>query len=227
VPDISSELESLRRENARLRKLLKLTDAEAAPAHGTQSAWFDRSPGPVDASSSPQAKVEFYAALFGARRDVVRDPVGERPLREVWLDACGCGWVAQGQQVVRSPLPPVDARGGGGGTVALSDRKRTTPQIVRPGDGRRTHCANTTPYSVGQDGPLRARCDSQPEDLLHRDDVDAQGNSASPSTWRRYSGLGSRDTFGERPDTILGAAGGEEAGNGKLPDIGAGRADRG
>jgi len=58
------------------------------------------------------------------------------------------------------------------GSVALSDRKRITPQIFRPGDGRRTHCANTTPSSVGQDGSLSARCDSQPEDLLHRDDVD-------------------------------------------------------
>jgi hypothetical protein len=58
------------------------------------------------------------------------------------------------------------------GSVALSDRKRTTPQIFRPGDARRTHCDDTTPFSVGQDDRLSARCDSQPEDLLHRDDVD-------------------------------------------------------
>ena len=70
VPDINAELESLRRENARLRKLLELTDAEAAQAHGTQAAWFDKAPGSVDASSSPEAKVAFYAALFGARKDV-------------------------------------------------------------------------------------------------------------------------------------------------------------
>ena len=68
--DISGELANLRRENARLRKLLKLTDGEAASPHGTQTAWFDKSPGPVDASSSPRAKVEFFAALFGARREV-------------------------------------------------------------------------------------------------------------------------------------------------------------
>ena len=67
---LQAELESLRQENARLRKLLKLTDAEAAPAHGTQAAWFDKAPGPVDGRSSSRAKVEFYAALFGARRDV-------------------------------------------------------------------------------------------------------------------------------------------------------------
>lgn len=61
MPDVNDELESLRRENARLRKLLKLTDAQAEPARGTQSDWSDRSPGPVDANSSPQAKVQFVA----------------------------------------------------------------------------------------------------------------------------------------------------------------------
>lgn len=64
------------------------------------------------------------------------------------------------------------------GTVALSDRKRAAPRIVRPGDGRRTHCASTAPSSVGKYGRVSARCDSQPEDLLRRDDVDARGNSA-------------------------------------------------
>jgi hypothetical protein len=50
------------------------------------------------------------------------------------------------------------------GSIALSDRKRTTPQVFRPGDGRRTHPANTTPTSDGQDGRLSAQCDSQPEE---------------------------------------------------------------
>ena len=43
----------------RLRRLLKLTDSEAAPASGSQAAWFDRDPGPVNARSSPEAKVAF------------------------------------------------------------------------------------------------------------------------------------------------------------------------
>jgi hypothetical protein len=42
MPDVKGELERLRSENARLRKLLKLTDAEAVAAHGTQAAWFDK-----------------------------------------------------------------------------------------------------------------------------------------------------------------------------------------
>ncbi|HET6915131.1 MAG TPA: DEAD/DEAH box helicase family protein [Acidimicrobiales bacterium] len=91
--DISDELESLRHENARLRRLLRLTDAEAAPAHGTQTAWFDRAPGPVDARSSSQAKVEFYAALFRARSDVyaVRWE-NARSGRSGWMPAVEGGW---------------------------------------------------------------------------------------------------------------------------------------
>lgn len=38
MSDLRAELASLRAENARLRKLLKLTDAEAAPARGTQAS---------------------------------------------------------------------------------------------------------------------------------------------------------------------------------------------
>jgi hypothetical protein len=93
VSDLQAELESLRTENARLRKLLKLTDAEAAPARGTQAAWFDKAPGPVDARSSSQAKVEFYAALFGARRDVyaVRWE-NARTSKSGWMPAVEGGW---------------------------------------------------------------------------------------------------------------------------------------
>lgn len=93
MPDISGELESLRREVARLRTLLKLTDAEAVPAHGTQAAWFDKSPGPVEASSSPQAKVGFYAALFGARRDVYAIRwENVRYGKSGWMPAVAGGW---------------------------------------------------------------------------------------------------------------------------------------
>ena len=93
MPDISEELENLRRENARLRKLLTLTDAEAALARGTQVAWFDKAPGPVNASSAPQAKVAFYAALFGAREDLyaVRWE-NTRSGKSGWMPAVEGGW---------------------------------------------------------------------------------------------------------------------------------------
>ena len=93
MSDLQAELESLRTENARLRKLLKLTDDEAAPARGTQAAWFDKAPGPVDGRSSSRAKVEFYAALFGARRDVyaVRWE-NARTNKSGWMPAVEGGW---------------------------------------------------------------------------------------------------------------------------------------
>jgi hypothetical protein len=68
--DLERELDQLRQENARLKKLLRLTKREAEPAAGDQSAWFDRRPGPVTAGSPAEGKVAFYSALFRARRDV-------------------------------------------------------------------------------------------------------------------------------------------------------------
>ncbi|CCH76859.1 putative Type III restriction enzyme, res subunit [Nostocoides japonicum T1-X7] len=70
MPSPEKEIAELRRENTRLRRLLTLTEQEAKPARGTQTAWFERSPGPVTRDSSPRDKVAFYAALFTARRDV-------------------------------------------------------------------------------------------------------------------------------------------------------------
>ena len=93
MSDLHAELASLRAENARLRTLLKLTDAEAAPAPGAQTAWFDKHPGVVDARSSSQAKVEFYAALFGARRDIYALRwENARTGRSGWVPAVEGGW---------------------------------------------------------------------------------------------------------------------------------------
>ncbi len=107
--DSDGELERLRLENARLRRLLKLTEAEAAPARGTQTAWFDEAPGPVDARSSSQAKVGFYAALFAARRDVYATRwENARYGKAGWVPAVEGGW-RKGSQADRTPLSPVDA----------------------------------------------------------------------------------------------------------------------
>jgi superfamily II DNA or RNA helicase len=93
VTDLQAELESLRSENARLRKLLKLTDREAGPTQGTQTAWFDMAPGPVDARSSTPAKLAFYAALFGARRDVYAIRwENTRTGKAGWMPAVEGGW---------------------------------------------------------------------------------------------------------------------------------------
>jgi len=52
VSDLQDKLESLLHENARLRQLLKLTDAEASPTRGTQAAdaWTNSCRGRNDAS---------------------------------------------------------------------------------------------------------------------------------------------------------------------------------
>ena len=93
MPDVNDELESLRRENARLRRLLRLTDVEAAPALGTQAAWFDKSPGSVDAGSHPEKKAQFYAALFGARTDVYAIRwENARSGKSGWMPAVAGGW---------------------------------------------------------------------------------------------------------------------------------------
>lgn len=109
VSDLRAELESLRRENARLRKLLKLTAEEASPTRGTQAAWFDRAPGSVDARSSSRTKVEFYAALFGARRDVyaVRWE-NSRTGKSGWVPAVEGGWRKgrSSSEVRHLPLTP-------------------------------------------------------------------------------------------------------------------------
>jgi superfamily II DNA or RNA helicase len=109
MADSRDELEALRRENARLRKLLKMTETEAAPARGTQAAWFDRAPGPVDANSPPDAKVAFYAALFGARRDVyaVRWENARRGTSG-WVPAVEGGW-RKGRKAAEQRYLPLTA----------------------------------------------------------------------------------------------------------------------
>ena len=97
------------RENARLRKLLKLTDAEAAPARGTQAAWFDKAPGPVDASVVAAGEGRVLRRPVRRTQGRLRDPLGERPHREVGLDARGRGRLAQGRTAADQrhlPLTP-------------------------------------------------------------------------------------------------------------------------
>jgi hypothetical protein len=60
----------LRAENARLLRLLELTSKQAAPPGPVQTGFFEAHPGPVDRRSTPEAKVDFFAASFAARTDV-------------------------------------------------------------------------------------------------------------------------------------------------------------
>jgi superfamily II DNA or RNA helicase len=90
---VARELAELRAENARLRRLLKLTRAEAAPPGPGQAGLFEAPPGPVHAGSPAEAKVAFFAALFAARTDIyaVRwENAGTG--KSGWLPAVRGGW---------------------------------------------------------------------------------------------------------------------------------------
>jgi hypothetical protein len=90
---VARELAELRAENARLRRLLKLTRAEAAPPGPAQAGFFDAPPGPVHAGSQPRAKVALFGALFAARTDIyaVRWE-NTRTGWAGWLPAVRGGW---------------------------------------------------------------------------------------------------------------------------------------
>jgi superfamily II DNA or RNA helicase len=76
-----------------LLRLLELTPAQARPPGPTQTGIFDGPPAMVDVSSSPGAKVDFFASMFAARRDVyaVRWE-NARTGRSGWMPAVRGGW---------------------------------------------------------------------------------------------------------------------------------------
>jgi len=76
-----------------LLRLLELTPAQARPPGPTQTGIFDGPPAMVDVSSSPGAKVDFFASMFAARRDVyaVRWE-NARTGRAGWMPAVRGGW---------------------------------------------------------------------------------------------------------------------------------------
>lgn len=90
---LAVELARLRAENARLLRLLKLTQREAAPPGPAQSGLFEAPPGLVHAGSPPEVKVALFGALFAARTDVyaVRWE-NARTGKAGWLPAVRGGW---------------------------------------------------------------------------------------------------------------------------------------
>ena len=148
---ITEELESLRRENARLRKLLKLTDAEAAPAEGTQVAWFERSPGPVIRQLVAGGEGRASTPPSSGPPGRVRGPVGERAIREVRVDARGRRRLAQGREAGGSALPAADR----GGADRAPHRRPSTSACIRC--CRATRRAGSPPTSTGR-RPCSMRC---------------------------------------------------------------------
>ncbi|MHC6594054.1 TOTE conflict system archaeo-eukaryotic primase domain-containing protein [Arthrobacter sp. C152] len=105
------ELEELRLDNARLRKLLELTEAESKAAHLAQAVIPSVvHHGPVTMDSSPEAKVRLFQDLFRARNDVyaVRWE-NSRDGRSGWIPAVAGGW-RKGANIAGArflPLTPV------------------------------------------------------------------------------------------------------------------------
>ncbi|WP_255557225.1 DEAD/DEAH box helicase [Paeniglutamicibacter sp. Y32M11] len=87
------ELDNLRLENARLRKLLSLGQAEARSAAPAQAELALRSPGPVNAKSSEAEKIALFMDLFRVRTDVFALR-WESPTegRSGWVPAVSGGW---------------------------------------------------------------------------------------------------------------------------------------
>lgn len=90
---LRGEVGRLQAENARLLRLLELSPQQARPPAPEQTAIFDTAPGAVHARSPAAAKVEFYAALFGARTDVYALRwANSRTGRSGWVPAVRGGW---------------------------------------------------------------------------------------------------------------------------------------
>jgi hypothetical protein len=103
---VARELAELRAENARLLRLLKLTQREAAPPGPAQAGFFEAPPGPVHAGSPAEAKVALFSALFAARTDIyaVRWE-NARAGRAGWLPAVRGGWRKGVPHAERDYLP--------------------------------------------------------------------------------------------------------------------------
>ncbi len=70
VERFPGELDGLRADNARLRRLLQLSEEQAWAAANDQATLVGAPESPVSMSSRPADKVRFYFDLFRCRTDV-------------------------------------------------------------------------------------------------------------------------------------------------------------
>ena len=66
----AGELETLRADNARLRRILKLSEEQARAADPDQATLSGAPESPVNMASAPEDKIRFYLDLFRCRSDV-------------------------------------------------------------------------------------------------------------------------------------------------------------
>jgi len=93
LAELRAEVWRLRAENERLSAVLRLSPSEAGPPGPTQIGGLGSVAGPLSLSSTPAAKVGFFADLFSARRDVyaVRWE-SARTAKSGWMPAVAGGW---------------------------------------------------------------------------------------------------------------------------------------
>ena len=87
------ELETLRADNVRLRRLLELSEEQARAADPDQAALMGAPTAPVDMRSVPEDKIRFYANLFRCRTDVYAIRwENRRDGRSGWMPAIKGQW---------------------------------------------------------------------------------------------------------------------------------------
>jgi hypothetical protein len=99
----------LRADNARLRRLLQLSEEQARAADPDQAALTGATHAPVDMRSTPEEKVRFYASLFRCRTDVYAIRwENRRDGRSGWMPAIAGRW-RKGTSRVDAPYLPLTA----------------------------------------------------------------------------------------------------------------------
>ena len=102
------ELEALRADNARLRRLLELSEEQARAARPDQATLTGAPTAPVSKRSSLQDKVRFYIDVFRCRSDVyaVRWE-NKRDGRSGWMPAVRGGYWRKGMSRAEVPFLPL------------------------------------------------------------------------------------------------------------------------
>lgn len=132
VEGYPGELETLRADNARLRRLLDLTEQHARAADPDQTAAGT----PVDMRSSPEDKVRFYLDLFQCRQDVYAIRWEHRQDgRSGWMPA-----VRGGCAPIRGALPAADRR-----CRRRPFARETSHRAVPPGLNTSKHSPTASP----------------------------------------------------------------------------------
>jgi hypothetical protein len=100
------ELETLRADNSRLRRLLKLSEEQARAADPDQATLTGAPQSPVNMRSTPEDKVRFYLDLFRCRPEVYAMRENRRDGRSGWMLAIRGSW-RKGMNRADAPYLPL------------------------------------------------------------------------------------------------------------------------